>query len=77
VYRITFTKRSNPAVFNCFLRAIDNLTPTIGGNISELKRGLEEHYGDKLISHEFENNESKYVFEFSSEREYLLFLISV
>lgn len=77
MYRIKFTKKSNLELYDCFVRALENLKPIVGGNPPELKQGLLDYHNARLLSqyHDEVKAETEYVFEFPDEQAYLLFLL--
>lgn len=79
MYRIKFTKKSNPELYDCFVRALENIKPIVGSNPTELKQGLVDYYKAKLINqyHDEVKAETEYVFEFPDEQAYVLFLLKV
>lgn len=76
MYRVKFTRSSNPGLFNIFLRAIESLGSEVGHKRADILLALWYRYGAKLISqHQISDGANEYVFQFPDEKTYLLFLL--
>ena len=77
MYRVKFTLRSNPGLYNTFLRAIESLESEVGPKRADILFALEDRHGAKLISQHYTKKEDQqeYIFQFPDEKTYSLFLL--